>query len=154
MTFATFHLFAGIISALACYLRRFNTLAIQNGSTRLSLTPFSQTQLGSESVIDYLPKTSTSPSMIIGRNDAVRRQITGQISPSTPISVEVKNGIEDFSPRIDDFSAQVIRARQEWLNDLPFQVTQISRVCCFLSHRYQFTASVSSLVQAGRISWD
>jgi hypothetical protein len=47
---------------------------------------------------------------------------------STPVPIEIKNGIENFPPGIFAFAAQRFWFGQEWFNDLPLFVTQVSRV--------------------------
>lgn len=55
MTFATFHFFARIISSCANNLGRFDTLAIQTGSTRLGISSRCRSELCPELIFCHSP---------------------------------------------------------------------------------------------------
>ncbi len=59
-------------------------------SRRGQVSSFSQTQLGSQCIIDRLPESATPPRMIIVRNGAIRWEIARQIPPGAAIPIKTR----------------------------------------------------------------
>src|SRR5947209_5814591 len=128
MALTSLDLFPCIISPLTSDLGRFDALAIQNGPTGLNVTSFSLTQLCSQGIIDDLPESTASPGVIIVGNCSIRREIARQIPPCAATAIQRENGVEDFPPAIFDFPTQLFRSWQQWFDQLPLQITQVTGV--------------------------
>jgi hypothetical protein len=53
--------------------------------------------------------------MIVVRNKSIGREVARQISPGTPVSIEIENSVEDFPASIFYVAAQVFGTWEQWL---------------------------------------
>lgn len=89
------------------------------------MTPLCHAQLRSQRIVDGLPQTTSSPGMIGMRNDPIGWKVTREVPPGAAVSIEIKDGSENFPSVISDFAAPLFRRRKQRFNDAPFSVAQI-----------------------------
>src|SRR5436190_6018431 len=128
MSFATSHLFAGIVATNAANFRGFYALAVENRGAGFGLSPLCTTQSLAEFVVNLLPQAPELPlpEQIVNRSPLGK--VARQLAPLTACAVHIQNGIDHLPPANSARPADTAGRRQQRFDQLPLLVGQIAGI--------------------------
>jgi hypothetical protein len=136
MAFATIDFLARIVASLVADFAAFDSLAVDDGRTGLSLAPFDQTEVFAQMGVNPIPQSVGFPESEVVVDRTPRREILRQVAPLTSSFDKVEDGVEQLSKRVPAPSASFGRLGKAVIDEWPFGIGEVRCI----SHPKRITA--------------
>ena len=92
------------------------------------MAAFALPQLLTQGSVDLRPDARLTPSAVVMKDNAIRREVVGQQAPGGAGAQDIEDGVDDFPAGILDRASAGLGRRQQGFQEPPFGVGEVAGV--------------------------
>lgn len=129
VAFAPLDFLIAVVPAFALDFRGLDALAVNNRRTGLGLTTGFLAHGFPQGIVHGFPDTLLAPGVEVAVDGLPGREVVGQHAPGAATPQDIENGVDHFSDVHTSATAPSLGRGNEWFQDEPLDIGQITGVC-------------------------